>query len=65
MFDYNPRHLADLEHWHHDVFRATWRHPIFDLLDRSFVRFELSEAGEVTGLEITFYDRMRFERAGD
>jgi hypothetical protein len=62
VFDYNPRHLGDLEHWHHDVFRATWGHPIFDMPAKSFVRFELNEEGEVTGLEVTFYDPIRFAR---
>jgi CubicO group peptidase (beta-lactamase class C family) len=62
VFDYNPRHLGDLEHWHHDVFRVTWRHPIFDMTPRSFVRFELDEQGEVRGLEVTFYDPIRFEK---
>ncbi len=62
VFDYNPRHLGDLEHWHHDVFRVTWRHPIFDMAPKSFLRFELNENGEVTGLEVTFYDPIRFDR---
>jgi len=62
VFDYNPRHLGDLEHWHHDVFRVTWRHPIFDMAAQSFLRFELNEKGEVTGLEVTFYDPIRFEQ---
>lgn len=65
VFDYNPRHLGDLEHWHHDVFRVTWRWPIFDMPARSFVRFELDPAGEVTALEVSFYDPIRFERVGD
>ncbi len=62
VFDYNPRHLGDLEHWHHDVFRVTWRHPIFDMPARSFLRFELDEKGSITGLVVTFYDPIRFER---
>ncbi|MBT8477971.1 MAG: serine hydrolase, partial [Gemmatimonadetes bacterium] len=62
VFDYNPRHLGDLEHWHHDVFRVTWRHPIFDMASQSFLRFELDETGEVTGLEVTFYDPIRFRK---
>ncbi len=62
VFDYNPRHLGDLEHWHHDVFRVTWRHPIFDMAAQSFLRFELNEKGAVTGLEVTFYDPIRFEK---
>jgi len=62
VFDYDPRYLGDLEHWHYDVFRVTWRHPIFDMAPRSFVRFELDEKGAVTGLTVTFYDPIRFER---
>ena len=62
VFAYNPRHLGDLEHWHHDVFRVTWRHPIFDMAAQSFLKFELNEKGEVTGLEVTFYDPIRFDR---
>ena len=62
VFDYNPRHLGDMEHWHHDVFRVTWRHPIFDMPARSFLQFQLNEKGEVTGLEVTFYDPIRFDR---
>ena len=62
VFDYNPRHLGDLEHWHHDVFRVTWRHPIFDMAAKSFLKFELNEKGEVTGLEVTFYDPIQFEK---
>jgi len=62
VFDYNPRHLGDLEHWHHDVFRVTWRHPIFDMAAQSFLRFELDEKGDVTGLEVTFYDPIRFDK---
>jgi hypothetical protein len=62
VFDYNPRHLGDLEHWHHDVFRVTWRHPIYDMPARSFLRFRLGDAGDVTALDVTFYDPIRFER---
>ena len=65
VFDYNPRHLGDLEHWHHDVFRVTWRWPIFDMPARSFLRFDLNAAGEVTGLEVRFYDPIVFERVDD
>jgi CubicO group peptidase (beta-lactamase class C family) len=62
VFDYDPRYLGDLEHWHYDVFRVTWRHPIFDMAPRSFLRFELDEQGSVTGLVVTFYDPIRFDR---
>lgn len=42
--------------------RVTWRHPIFDMPARSFLRFELDEKGSITGLVVTFYDPIRFER---
>ncbi|MDT8436835.1 MAG: serine hydrolase [Gemmatimonadota bacterium] len=65
VFDYNPRHLGDLEHWHHDVFRVHWRHPIFDMDPVTFLRFALGTDGGVEGLTVTFYDPIRFERAAD
>ncbi len=62
VFDYNPRHLGDLEHWHHDVFRVHWRHPIFDMEPETFLQFELGLDGEVSKLTVTFYDPITFER---
>jgi len=29
---------------------------------QSFLRFELDEKGDVTGLEVTFYDPIRFDK---
>jgi len=67
VFDYNPRHAGELEHWHHDTFRVTWRQPIFDMPRRAFVTFELDENGRVARLRTTFYQPIEFERvvAGD
>jgi len=65
VFDYNPRHLGDLEHWHHDVFRVHWRHPIFDMEPETFLQFELGLDGEVSGLTVTFYDPITFDRKDD
>jgi len=62
VFDYNPRHIGDLRHWHHDTFRVTWRHPIFDMPGKTFLTFELDEKGEVTGFDISFYDPIHFKR---
>ncbi|MFO7588373.1 MAG: serine hydrolase [Gemmatimonadota bacterium] len=62
VFDYNPRHLGDLEHWHHDVFRVHWRHPIFDMEAKTFLQFELGVDGKVDELTVTFYDPITFER---
>jgi len=61
VFDYNPRHIGDLEHWHHDTFRVTWRHPIFDMAPKSFLTFYLDERGKVATLRIHFYDPIYFQ----
>ncbi len=67
VFDYNPRHLGDLEHWHHDLFRVHWRHPIFDMQPRTFLQFHPGEDGSVEALTVTFYHPNRFAkvRGGD
>ncbi|HLV26930.1 MAG TPA: DUF3471 domain-containing protein, partial [Gemmatimonadales bacterium] len=38
VLTYSPQYVADLEHWHHDTFRAVWRRPG---AGRSFVTFTL------------------------
>ena len=63
VFDYNPRHLGDLEHWNHDVFRVHWRHPIFDMQPMTFLQFELGRNGAVESLTVKFYDPIEFDRA--
>ncbi|MBK5096249.1 MAG: serine hydrolase [Gemmatimonadetes bacterium] len=63
VFDYNPRHLGDLEHWNHDVFRVHWRHPIFDMEPMTFLQFSLGQDGAVESLTVKFYDPIKFERA--
>jgi hypothetical protein len=60
VFDYNPRHVGDLEHWHYDTFRVIWRNPIFDMASKSFLTFYLNEKGEVEKLKVTFYDPIYF-----
>ncbi len=65
IFDYNPRYIGVLEHWHYDTFRVHWRHPIFDMEEKTFLAFYLDETGEVTGLKVTFYDPIDFEREAD
>jgi CubicO group peptidase (beta-lactamase class C family) len=62
VFDYNPRHTGDLEHWHYNTFRVTWRNPIFDMSEKSFLTFCLDDNGKVAGLEVTFYHPIYFER---
>ena len=65
VFDYNPRHIGDLEHWHYDTFRVTWRHGIFDMPGQSFLTFYLDEKGKVVKLMVTFYDPITFKRLSE
>ena len=62
VFDYNPRHSGSIEHWHGDVFRVTWRNPIFDMPPQSFIKFFIDEYGEIEALEVSFYDPIIFKR---
>jgi CubicO group peptidase (beta-lactamase class C family) len=62
VFDYNPRHLGDLEHWEGNRFRVHWRHPIFDMEPTTFLEFEPGEVEGVDALTVTFYHPNRFER---
>lgn len=62
VFNYNPRHIGDLEHWHHDTFRVIWRNPIFDMAPKSFLTFYLDEKGKVEKLKVTFYDPISFKK---
>jgi CubicO group peptidase (beta-lactamase class C family) len=62
VFDYNPRYLGDLEHWHYDTFRVHWRHPIFDMDSKSFLTFRTDEEGNISGFTVTFYHRLEFVR---
>jgi hypothetical protein len=65
VFDYNPRHIGDLEHWHFDTFRVTWRHGIFDMPGQSFLTFYLDEKGKVAKLSVSFYDPIIFKRLSE
>jgi hypothetical protein len=62
VFRYNPRYIGDLEHWHHDTFRLTWRHPIFDMEGKCFLTFHLDDSGSVSELSLRFYDPIRFKK---
>lgn len=42
-----PAITGDLEHWHHDTFRATWRNPV---LGWSLIDFDLDARGRVARL---------------
>jgi len=49
VIDYSPDFVADLEHWHHDIFRGRWRRAGDG---RSFVTFTLDERGHITAVEV-------------
>lgn len=49
LLDYAPDYVADLEHWHYDTFRGTWRRAGFG---RAFVTFRLNRRGEVAAVEL-------------
>lgn len=60
---YSTDYVADLEHWHQDVFRAAWRRAGFG---HSFVTFQLDERGRVPTLELqgfTDFGRVREREA--
>ncbi len=60
VFNYKPRYVADLEHWHFDTFRVMWRNPIYDMPAESFANFQLNENGNVSKVTITFYEPVTF-----
>lgn len=49
VLSYSPDFVADLEHWHHDIFRAVWRRAGDG---RSFVTFTLDDRGRITDVEM-------------
>ncbi|HUG42446.1 MAG TPA: serine hydrolase [Longimicrobiales bacterium] len=51
-----PDYVADLEHWHHDTFRAVWRRPGFG---RSFVTFTLDARGRAQAVELDGFTTFR------
>lgn len=46
---YSPEYVADLEHWHYDTFRATWRPTGFG---STFATFSLDHLGEIEEMEL-------------
>lgn len=56
--------VGDLEHWHFDTFRITWRSPgMGAVVGQPFLTFELDRSGEVAGMEIDVVGP--FRRAAD
>lgn len=56
VLDYSPEYVADLQHWHHDTFRAVWRRPG---AGRAFVTFALDERGRIPSMEVDGFDVFR------
>jgi CubicO group peptidase (beta-lactamase class C family) len=53
---YAPDYIADLEHWHHDTFRAVWRRPGFG---RAFVTFGLDRRAHAVRMELDGFGEFR------
>ncbi|MBN1318598.1 MAG: serine hydrolase [Anaerolineales bacterium] len=60
VIHFGPASKADLEHWHYDTFRATWRDPKFA---PEFVTFALDKTGNVDTMLVE--TMARFERVED
>lgn len=56
VLHYSSQYVADLEHWHHDTFRAVWRRPG---AGRSFVTFALDERARITDVEVDDFGHFR------
>ena len=53
--------VADLEHWHHDTFRAIWRNPA---MREEFVWFTRGPTGEIDELHIDWNLRAAMLQVG-
>lgn len=56
VLHYSPAYVADLEHWHHDIFRAVWRRPG---AGRPFINFTLDARGRIAALELDGFGAFR------
>ena len=56
VLNYAPDYVADLEHWHHDTFRANWRREGFG---RAFVTFGLDRRARAVRLELDGFGEFR------
>jgi CubicO group peptidase (beta-lactamase class C family) len=53
---YSPDYVADLEHWHHDTFRAVWRSAGFG---HTLATFPLDSAGRARAVELQGFTTFR------
>lgn len=49
VLHYSDEYVADLTHWHQDIFRADWRRPG---AGRTFAHFTLDNRGRITEVEV-------------
>ncbi|MCG6956672.1 MAG: serine hydrolase [Gemmatimonadetes bacterium] len=59
VLHYSPDFVADLEHWHHDIFRAKWRRAGDG---RSFATFALDERGRIVSVDLEDFGTFRRKR---
>jgi CubicO group peptidase (beta-lactamase class C family) len=59
VLHYSPEYVADLQHWHQDIFRAVWRRPG---AGRTFATFSIDERGRIQSLQIDGFDVFRRTR---
>ena len=50
-----PYYVGDLEHWHLNTFRVTWRDPY---LGQDFLGFVLDRMGRVTAVDVEGFGRL-------
>jgi CubicO group peptidase (beta-lactamase class C family) len=53
---YSPDYVADLEHWHHDTFRALWRNAGFG---HALITFSVDSAGTARRLDLSGFNTFR------
>jgi CubicO group peptidase (beta-lactamase class C family) len=62
VLSYSPEYVADLEHWHDDVFRAMWRRPG---AGDAFVTFTIDARARVPSLDLAGLGEFRRRAADD
>jgi hypothetical protein len=60
VLSYSDEYVGDLEHWHYDTFRVSWRPEGFG---GTFATFTLNRRGTVDALDLLGF--RRFEREAE
>jgi CubicO group peptidase (beta-lactamase class C family) len=56
VLSYSPDYVADVEHWHHDTFRAVWRRAGYG---SPFVTFSLDSRGRIAAMQMEGFGEFR------